>query len=63
MTIPTLVQELVLAALPYGGQRTARRNAWTAMAQDAARARARRDALAVLAAAQRRALRTEVTGT
>ncbi len=30
--------------LPHGGQRTARRNAWVAMSEGAARARQRREA-------------------
>jgi hypothetical protein len=51
MSIPTLLQDLVLTALPGGGQRTARRNAWAGMSGDAARSRARREAEAALAAA------------
>ena len=54
-----LVQALLLFALPHGGQLRARRNAWAGMAADAARARATREAaaaLAVAAAADRRAL-------
>ena len=54
MPIRSLLQELVLAALPDGGQRTARRNAWSAMSDDASRARERRAAEAALAAAARR---------
>jgi hypothetical protein len=37
-------QALVLTALPHGGQRSARRNAWASMASDASRARGRREA-------------------
>ena len=51
MTIPSLLQHLVLTALPAGGQRTARRNAWAGRSYDAARSRARREAEAALAAA------------
>lgn len=45
-----LAQQLLLAVLPHGGQHTARCNAWAGMASDAARARARREADAALAA-------------
>ena len=38
------VQSLVMAVVPHGGQRSARRNAWASMSSDAARARARREA-------------------
>ena len=38
------LQSLVLTAVPHGGQRLARRNAWSAMSDDAVHARARRDA-------------------
>ena len=62
MAIASLVQELVLAVLPAGGQRTARRNAWSGMSQDAVRARGMRDARAALAAADRRARRAQSTG-
>lgn len=51
MAIPSLVQDLLLVALPSGGQRTARRNAWAGVSADAARARALRDAQAAMAAA------------
>ena len=37
-------QQLLMAALPHGGQRVARRNAWASMAADAALTRARREA-------------------
>jgi hypothetical protein len=40
----TTVQTLFLTALPHGGQRSARRNAWASMSTDAARARGRREA-------------------
>ena len=40
---------VLLTALPHGGQRTARRNAWASMSTDAARARGRRDADAAMA--------------
>ncbi len=49
-----LTQTLLLALLPHGGQHTARRNAWSAMATDAGRARARRDAAAALVLAEAR---------
>ena len=42
---------VLVRLLPHGGQLTARRNAWAAMAADAARARARAEAAAALAAA------------
>lgn len=38
------VQSLVMAVVPHGGQRSARRNAWASMSSDAVRARLRRDA-------------------
>jgi hypothetical protein len=44
-------QQLVLLALPHGGQQLARRNAWASMATDSARARARREADAALSVA------------
>ena len=34
----------LLLAVPHGGQRVARRNAWTGVAEGAGRARARREA-------------------
>lgn len=59
MPIAPIVQDLLLTALPGGGQRTARHNAWAGMSADAARSRARREAEAALEvavlAAQRRA--------
>jgi hypothetical protein len=42
------VQSLVLAVLPHGGQRSARRNAWASMSSDAVRARGRREADAAM---------------
>ena len=41
-------QSLFVAALPHGGQRSARRNAWAAMGQNAVHARARREAAEAL---------------
>ena len=52
--VPALTRTALLllsAVAPHGGQGTARRNAWAAMAADAARARARREAAAALALA------------
>ena len=40
----SLTTTVLLTALPHGGQRTARRNAWASMSTDAARARGRREA-------------------
>ena len=51
MRVPSSLQVLLMTALPHGGQRTARRNAWAGMSADAARGRARREAEAALAAA------------
>ena len=45
----SLTTTVLLAALPHGGQRTARRNAWASMSTDATRARGRREADAALA--------------
>ena len=59
MSLPVPLSTLTtLAALvaPHGGQGTARRNAWSAMAEGSARARARREAdlaMALAAAAAR----------
>ncbi len=50
-------RHLAWAALPDGGQRVARRNAWAGMSADAARSRAQREADEALAAAARRARR------
>ncbi len=49
------VQSLVLAVVPHGGQRSARRNAWASMSSDAARARSRREADRAMAGAVVRA--------
>ncbi|MDT7573469.1 MAG: hypothetical protein QOE05_3643 [Actinomycetota bacterium] len=38
------VQSLALFALPHGGQRVARRNAWASMSAEATWARSRREA-------------------
>ena len=62
MLIAPLVQDLLLSALPGGGQRTARRNAWSGMSADASRSRARRDAEASLEVAVRTAERRAGTG-
>ena len=51
MDARSIAQDLMLAVLPGGGQRTARRNAWSGMAADAARSRATREAEAAIAAA------------
>jgi hypothetical protein len=54
-----VARALVLTVLPHGGQLAARRNAWAAMAADAAHARASREAQAALelaAVAHRRAV-------
>lgn len=58
------VQSLVLAVIPHGGQRSARRNAWASMSTDAARARSRRDAdRAMDRAVDRAVVRASVRGT
>ncbi len=49
------LQSLALAAVPHGGQRSARRNAWAAMSADAVRARSRHEAEEVMAGAVQRA--------
>lgn len=46
-----LGQAALLAALPQGGQRIARRNAWAGQSADAVRGRARREADAAVALA------------
>lgn len=51
MDARSTLQDLLLVALPGGGQRTARRNAWAGMVADAARSRAAREAEEALAAA------------
>ena len=50
-----LARSVVLAVMPDGGQRVARRNAWAGMSRDAVRARDRRDADAAVHVAQLRA--------
>lgn len=55
MAIPPLVQSLLMTAIPSGGQRTARRNAWAGMVADATRSRAQREADVAIAAAEARA--------
>lgn len=56
---PDPLHHLVLTTLsrffPEGGQRTARRNAWAAMSNNASRARDRREADAAISAAVARA--------
>jgi hypothetical protein len=49
------VQALALSVLPHGGQRAARRNAWSSMSSDAALARNRREADHAMARATARA--------
>ena len=44
----SVVQALSLVAVPHGGQRGARRNAWASMSADAALARSRREAEAAM---------------
>lgn len=63
MLIPPIVQDLLLTALPGGGQRTARRNAWAGMSADASRSRSRLEAEAALEVAVRNAQRRASTGT
>ena len=53
------VQQLALMALPHGGQRSARRNAWAAMSEGSARARGRREADAAMDLAVVRAAATQ----
>jgi predicted nucleic acid-binding Zn ribbon protein len=43
-----------LFAMPHGGQRAARTNAWASMSADATRARARREAALAVEGAHRR---------
>lgn len=50
-TLQGVVRDVVLTTLPHGGQRAARRNAWSSMSADATMARARREAEAALARA------------
>ena len=49
-----LAEALLLAAVPEGGQRTARRNAWAGMVRDASLAQARREAAASMEEVARR---------
>ncbi len=53
-TPTSLVQGLLLALLPHGGQLTAQRNAWAGMVSDAQQARAWRESTAAVAAAHTR---------
>jgi hypothetical protein len=62
VALASIVQDLLLAALPAGGQCVARRNAWSAMSADATRARGRRDAEAAMARAELRSRRDRRTG-
>ena len=48
----SLTTTLLFTALPHGGQRTARRNAWASMSDDAALAGARHEANAALLQAE-----------
>jgi hypothetical protein len=50
------LETALLTVLPHGGQGAARRNAWSAMATDATRARGRREADLAMERAQTRAL-------
>ncbi len=52
--LPHIFQRAVLTALPHGGQKVARRNAWASLSADAAMARARGEAEAALALVQPR---------
>jgi hypothetical protein len=54
------LQGVALTVLPHGGQRSARRNAWSAMSADAAFARNRREAEHAMSAAVARAIRPSV---
>ncbi len=51
---PSIAGSLLLLALPHGGQRSARRNAWAGMSADAALSRARAEADRALALAELR---------
>jgi hypothetical protein len=53
------LQSLLLTAVPHGGQRSARRNAWASMSSDAVLARSRREADAAMAQAVERAARAD----
>jgi hypothetical protein len=54
-----ITAEVLLSALPHGGQRSARRNAWAAMVADHAAGRQRREAERATTEAQARAARRE----
>ena len=56
----SLTTSVLLTALPHGGQRTARRNAWASMSTDATVARARREADLAMDQAHARAAATTV---
>ena len=45
------LQSLALLAVPHGGQKLARRNAWGSMSSDSARARARVEAFVAMSRA------------
>ena len=62
MALASLVQNLILAAVPAGGQAAARQNAWASMSAGSARNRDRRQAEAAMAVAVERAQREQVTG-
>jgi hypothetical protein len=49
-----LARHALLAALPHGGQRAARRNAWAGMSENAVRRRAQREADLALVLLDRR---------
>lgn len=48
-------RDVLLTAVPHGGQRAARRNAWVGMSADAARSRAGREAATAIRDAEVRA--------
>ena len=54
-------QAAFLSLLPHGGQRTARRNAWSAMVDNSSESRTRSEADAALADAAARARRQQAT--
>lgn len=56
-----VARTLLMIALPGGGQRTARRNAWVGMSRDAAQGRARREADRALDQAARETSHTSHT--
>ncbi len=51
MALASLVQDLLMLAVPHGGQEVARRNAWASMSAGSARARGRREADEAMAVA------------